>query len=149
MSWKGIDFSTLLTGASGRKDYWLVRYNSVNPPTTSYAFSQWHIDNPWSHENRGGSWPRLGGGGNNTAETTFWLDNLSYMRLKNIQIGYTLRGKRVLSRLGLSDIRFFISGENLFTLTRYRGLDPEIQGKDINDAYPLVKSYSLGLQVGI
>lgn len=149
MSWKGVDFSTLLTGAAGRKDYWLVRYNSVNPSTTSYAFSQWHIDNPWSHENSSGSWPRLGGGGNNAARTTFWLDNLSYIRLKNMQVGYTLKGKRVLSTLGLSDIRFFLSGENLFTLTKYRGLDPEIQGKDINDAYPLVKSYSFGLQIGI
>jgi len=149
MSWRGIDFSTLFTGAAGRKDYWLVRYNTVNPPTTSFAFSQWHIDNPWSHENKDGIWPRLGGGGNNTAETTFWLDNMSYIRLKNIQIGYTLRNNSILSTLGLSDIRFFLSGENLLTLTNHRGLDPEIQGKDINDAYPLVKSYSMGLQIGI
>lgn len=149
MSWKGFDFSTFLTAETGRKDYWLVRYNSVNPPTTSYAFGQWHIDNPWSHENRSGDWPRLGGGGLNTQETTFWLDDLNYIRLKNIQVGYTLKNQGFLPRLGLNDIRFFVSGENLLTLTRYRGLDPEIQGKDINDAYPLVKSYSIGLKIGI
>lgn len=149
MSWKGFDLSTFLTGETGRKDYWINRYNSVNPPTTSYAFGQWHIDNPWSHENRSGEWPRLGGGGLNTQETTFWLDNLNYVRLKNIQVGYTLRGQSALSRLGLNEVRLFISAENLFTLTKYRGLDPEIQGKDINDAYPIVKSYSMGLKIGI
>lgn len=149
MSWRGIDLSALLTGATGRKDYWLNIYNTVNPSTTSFAFSQWHIDNPWSHENRDGIWPRLGGGGNNTAQTTFWLDDLSYARLKNLQIGYTIRNKRALSRLGLSDIRIFTSGENLLTLTKYRGLDPEKQGRGNSDAYPLIKSYSVGFQIGI
>lgn len=149
MSWKGFDFSTFLTGETGRKDWWLNRYNSVNPSVTSYAFSQMHIDNPWSHQNRGGAWPRLGGGSLNAAETAFWLDNLNYVRLKNVQLGYTFNNSSTLSRLGVNDVRLFVSGENLLTLTKYRGLDPEIQGKDINDAYPLVRSYSMGLKIGI
>ncbi|MDR0572515.1 MAG: TonB-dependent receptor [Tannerella sp.] len=147
MSWKGIDVSTLLTGATGRKDYWLNSYNSVNPSIISYAFSRWHIDNPWNHENRNGSWPRLGGS-NNRVQTTLWLDNFNYIRLKNIQIGYTLKNKNFLFKSGLSDVRFFISGENLMTITHYRGLDPEKQ-EDASDAYPLVKSYSIGFQIGI
>ncbi|MDR2915919.1 MAG: TonB-dependent receptor [Tannerella sp.] len=148
MRWKGIDVSTLFTGATGRKDYWLNRYNYVNPGIISYAFSRWHIDKPWSQENRNGGWPRLGGS-NNRVETTLWLDDLSYIRLKNIQLGYTLKNNHVLSKLGVSDIRLFVSGENLLTITGYRGLDPEKQGDANYDAYPFVKSYSFGFQIGI
>ncbi len=142
VAWKGIDLTVLLQGAAGRKDYWINNYNSVNFTTQRYAATWSHWTNPWSVENRDGSWPRLGGN-NNRLESTFWLDDLSYLRFKNVQLGYTLPSKW-LHKLGVSAIRIYGSAENLFTITKFRGLDPEQTGNK-SDMYPLNKSYTVGI----
>lgn len=146
VSWKGFDISALLQGARGRKDHWLNIYNNVNPGTTRYAFTEEHWSNPWSTENRDAAWPRLGGNANRE-ETTFWLDNLNYLRMKNLQVGYRISSD-ILSRLKMSSFRIYASAENLFTITEYRGLDPEKTGSR-SDAYPLIKSYSIGVNIGL
>jgi TonB-dependent starch-binding outer membrane protein SusC len=145
-SWKGFDVSALLQGARGRKDHWLNIYNNVNPGTTRYAFTEQHWNNPWSTENRDGAWPRLSGNANRE-ETTFWLDNMNYLRMKNLQIGYKV-SPDILGRLRMSSFRIYASAENLFTITKYRGLDPEKTGNR-SDAYPINKSYSIGVNIGI
>lgn len=142
--WKGIDLGLLFTAATGRKDYWLNNYNNVNHPNRRYAFTWEHWNNPWSWENREGPWPRVMGNANRE-ETTFWLDDMSYIRLKNIQLGYTIPAN-LLKRLGVSSVRIFGSSENIATITKYRGLDPELTGNRSN-AYPLNKSYSVGVNV--
>jgi len=146
VSWKGFDVGFLLQAATGRKDYWLNAFNNVNFSASRYASTWNHWNNPWSLDNRGGLWPRLGGSGNNTAETSFWLDNLNYMRLKNIQVGYSVPGT-VLRKLHVNSLRIAGSAENIATVTNYRGLDPEKTGNN-NNMYPLVKSYSLSVQLG-
>jgi TonB-linked SusC/RagA family outer membrane protein len=146
VSYKGFDVSFLVTAAAGRKDFWLNNYNITNIGPQRYAFTQQHVDNPWSVENRNGAWPRLNGNANRE-ETTFWLDNLNYIRFKNIQIGYNLP-PALLRRIGLSNFRVFGSTENIATLTKFRGLDPEMAGNK-SDAYPLNKSYSVGINIGI
>lgn len=146
VSWKGIDLNVLFQGAAGRKDYWINIFNNVNFGTARYASTWSHWDNPWSVENRQGEWPRLGGS-NNRVETTFWLDDLSYLRLKNIQLGYTFK-KNILSKVGIESVRIYGSAENLATMTKYRGLDPE-KKSHASDAYPLNKSFSLGINIGI
>lgn len=145
-SWKGIDLGFLITGATGRKDYWLNNYNNINFGAQRYASTWDHWNNPWSIENRDGAWPRLSGS-NNRVETTFWLDDLSYIRFKNIQLGYTLP-KELLSRIGLSSFRIYCSSENIFTITSFRGLDPELTGNKSN-AYPLNRTYGAGLNIGL
>ena len=145
MSWKGIDLTALFQGSAGRKEYWINVFNNVNFGTTEFASSWEHWNNPWSLENRDGIWPRLGGN-NNRTETTFWLDDLTYLRLKNIQLGYTL--PQSLMKLGIDNIRIYGSAENLVTFTKFRGLDPE-KVAHVSDAYPLVKSFSFGIIVGI
>lgn len=146
VSVKGFDLGFLWQGSSGRKDYWLNIFNNTNFSTSRYAVTQAHIDNPWSVENRNGAWPRLGGSGNNTATTSFWLDDMTYLRLKNLQLGYTFP-KTMFSKLGMSNLRIAGSAENLLTLTSFRGLDPEKENNN-NNLYPLNKSYSLSIQVG-
>ncbi|WP_291910478.1 TonB-dependent receptor [Chitinophaga sp. CB10] len=145
VSWHGVDFSFLLQGAAGRKDYWLNNYNNVNFSATRYAATWDHWNNPWSTDNPNGIWPRLGGSGNRE-ETTFWLDNLAYLRLKNIQLGYTIPA-RLVKLAKINSVRIYGSAENLATITRFRGLDPEMTGNR-NIAYPLLKNYSLGVNVG-
>jgi TonB-linked SusC/RagA family outer membrane protein len=146
VSWKGFDLNVLLQGARGRKDHWLNIYNNVSPVTTRYAFTEEHWNSTWSPENRGAAWPRLSGNANRE-ETTFWLDNLNYLRFKNVQIGYKMPSD-ILNRIKMSSLRIYASAENLFTITKYRGLDPEKTGSR-SDAYPLIKSYSIGINLGI
>jgi len=145
-AWKGFDLALLLQGAAGRKDYWLNVFNNVNFGTQRYATTWDHWNNPWSVENRDGEWPRLNGTGNRE-ETTFWLDDLSYLRFKNVQLGYTLKNGWM-KKTGIDDIRIYLSGENLFTITKFRGLDPE-KGGSASNAYPLNKSFSIGINIGI
>ena len=146
VSWKGIDAAVFFTGATGRKTFWLNAFNNVNFGTQRYASTWDHWNNPWSLENRGGEWPRLGGSGNNTAETRLWLDDLSYVRLKNVQIGYTIP-QSLLKRIHVANLRIAGSAENLATFTSYRGLDPEKEGNN-NNLYPINKSYALAIQLG-
>ncbi len=146
-AWKGFDLGVLFQGAAGRKTYWLNIYNNTNFGNQRYASTWDHWNNPWSVENRDGLWPRLGGSGNNRAETTFWLDDLSYLRLKNVQLGYTLP-KNWLLKYGIESVRIYGSGENLATFTKFRGLDPEKTG-NASDAYPLNKTFSFGVNIGI
>ncbi|MGV8096581.1 MAG: SusC/RagA family TonB-linked outer membrane protein [Mangrovibacterium sp.] len=141
-SWKGFDLSVLLQGTAGRKDFWINNYNNINFADTHYASSWDHWNKPWLVDNRDGGWPRLGGS-NNRVETTFWLDNMAYLRLKNIQLGYNLPA-RLLKTYGISAIRIYGSIENLLTFTKYRGLDPE-KRTYANEVYPLNKVYLVGI----
>jgi hypothetical protein len=145
VAYKGFDLTIFMQGASGRKDYFLTIFNNTNFSSARYAASWEHWNNPWSWDNRGGLWPRLGGSGNNRNSTSFWLDDLTYLRFKNVQLGYTVNSK-ILTKMGVTNFRIVGSAENLFTLTSYRGLDPEKQGDD-NNVYPINKSYSLAINL--
>jgi hypothetical protein len=70
---------------------------------------------------------------------------MSYLRVKNLQLGYTVPAKLV-SRLGVTNLRIVGSAENIGTLSAFRGLDPEKQGDD-NNVYPINKSYSLAINL--
>lgn len=145
VGWKGIDVNFLWQGATGRKDYVTNNYNNTSPAGSRYAWT-WELWNQvWNLDNRGGALPRLSGNAPRE-ETTFWLDDMTYLRLKNIQLGYTLPN-HLLKRLGVNTFRIFGSAENLLTITNYRGLDPEASGNRSN-AYPVNKSYSAGVNVG-
>ena len=144
--YKGFDMSLLLQGAAGRKDFWLNVYNNTNFPDQRYASTWQHWNDSWTVENRNAELPRLGGSSLNRYESSFWLDDMSYLRVKNFQLGYTLP-EHWLKKLGIQTFRIYGSGENLATFTKYRGLDPE-KSSNANDVYPLVKSFSLGINVG-
>lgn len=146
MSWKGFDLSFLLQGTAGRKDFWLNNYNNINFAATHYASTWDHWTEPWTVDNRNGSWPRLAGS-NNRLTSSFWMDNMAYLRLKNLQLGYSLPS-RLLEQLGISSVRVYGSAENLMTLTKFRGLDPEKSSYD-NEVYPLNKIFLVGVNIGI
>lgn len=147
LSWKNFDLGVLLQGAAGRKDFVTNNYNNTNPAGARYAWTWDHWYNAWNLDNRSGIWPRLAGIGGNREETSYWLDNMAYLRVKNIQIGYSIPG-HILKRLHINSFRIFGSAENIATITNYRGLDPEVTGNRSN-AYPVNKSYSAGINVGL
>jgi TonB-dependent starch-binding outer membrane protein SusC len=144
IQWKGFDLALMLQGAAGRKTFWLTANNNPDVLNERAALTYDHWDKPWSWDNRDAEWARYGGW-DNRRPSTFFLDNLAYLRLKNLQLGYNLPARYL---VGLSSIRVYSSADNLATFTKFRGLDPE-KGGNINDGYPLMRSFTFGVNIGI
>lgn len=168
VQWKGFDFNLHFQGAG--KSTGLLIGKCV------YAFSegQWGnvfkgmLDDRWvdastaaqlgiqANENPNATYPRLsyGGNSNNYRNSTFWLRDGRYLRLKNLDFGYTLP-KQVVNKLHFQNIRFYVSGTNLFFLSKEFSLwDPEMLGStdDNNhrgEAYPITKAVTVGVQVSL
>jgi len=150
LSWKGFDLGFMLQGATGRKDYYNNNMTNTRiTQATNQAINWNQYLNTWTVDNRAAALPRLTSG---TAaapftanQSTFWLDDVTYLRLKNLQLGYTFN-KPYMKKIGLSSVRIYGSADNLATITNYRGLDPEKVSYS-NDVYPLSKLFVLGLNV--
>ena len=82
----------------------------------------------------------------NSEDSTLWLMDSSYIRLKDITLGYTFSGQGWLGKVGISSLGFTFSGYNLLTFSPLKLIDPEGQTTRMGD-YPLVKLYSLGLNI--
>lgn len=101
----------------------------------------------WSESNPNGSMPRLGGTINNNY-SSFWLTKGDYLRLKNLEIGYTFRQREFLTKLGVQSIRLYLAGTNLLTFTSLDDYDPEKLSTDSrNDVHPNTRTYSFGVNV--
>ncbi|MDD2938660.1 MAG: SusC/RagA family TonB-linked outer membrane protein, partial [Proteiniphilum sp.] len=144
--WNGFDISALLNGSAGRKDYWVTDFNNTSFADRRYASTWDHWNKPWSLENREADWPRLGTS-TDRSDNSYYLYDLSYLRVKNVQLGYRIPSK-FLNRLHISNIRLYVSAENLLTLTNYPGLDPE-KPRSARDLYPINRSYSVGINLGL
>ena len=100
-----------------------------------------HLD-AWSETNKDASYPRLTltNTSNDTQYNSFWLRNSAYLKIQNVQIGYTVP-KDVLSKINIQYLRVYLSGQNLATITGYDGFDPE------GGWYPLSRTFSLGFNL--
>lgn len=149
--WRGINIGILFQGSTGRKDYWMNRMNVVYVGKDRYAFQEMHWNDTWNVMNRDSYLPRMVDG--NTPRTqeqsTFWLQDLSYLRMKNLQVGYNFP-KRWIQHIGVERGRIYLSAENLLTFTAWDGVDPEKArvGSNINeDPFPIMKTVSLGMNI--
>lgn len=155
-SYKGFDVSVLFQATTGRKDYLLEDMTNVNIGATHYAFQDLYLTDIWSLDSRGAPLPRIvsGNAANNRPESDFWLQSTDYVRLKNVQLGYNVPAK-YLKKLGIERIKIYGTAENLFTITKWKGVDPEksTQGNGFqnfnDDPFPLLKSISFGLNIGL
>ncbi|MGA9648258.1 SusC/RagA family TonB-linked outer membrane protein [Pedobacter sp.] len=155
MSYKNIDLSMLWSGSAGMWYYWnATGYNNSivslgNAVSTLIANDHYYYNdaNPNDPANNiTAHYPRLKNttDAQNAAVTSdFYLYNASYLKLKNLQIGYTIPEK-ISKKALISRARIYVSGENLWTITNYPGLDPEI-GAGVG--YPTMRQYSVGLNV--
>jgi len=146
--WNGFDFSFFFQG-TGKRDLWMS-----NKLSRGLGGGQWD-SNVWKNtldcwredgSNLDPYWPRmyLGNRNKNLSTQTKYLDNAAYLRLKNLQLGYSLP-KSVINNLPLERVRFYFSGDNLFTITNINeNFDPESPNESL---YPLSKSISFGLNV--
>jgi TonB-linked SusC/RagA family outer membrane protein len=161
-SYKSFDLNALFQGAAGysinyrNNDIWgYGRY-----PTLHEKFlDRWHTvsitDDPYNPATSWipGFYPALRSNTTNTTDDyliDIWRPNAAYLRLKNIEVGYSIP-QQIIQKLGLSSARIFINGFNLLTFCRreLRDADPERQEKswDANAAYPLMKSYNIGFNI--
>lgn len=143
--WKGIDFSMLWQGSAGRADVWINKYNATILPAQAYTPTTDHLTKPWSWENRDGEWSRLGGNATNATENFYHVRNMDYFRLKNIQIGYTIP-KKWTRKFACQNLRIYFSADNLCTLTKYEGLDPE-KPAGSGDLYPTTRTFTVGANI--
>lgn len=153
-TYKGIRLSSFIQGVGKTNGYLNSHY--VVPLANASAVKPWQEDY-WTPENKEAALPRLSHvSTNNTQNSTFWMKDASYVRLKNLQIGFDLP-TNFLSKLKLSKAFIYVNGQNLFTKTNfYEGYDPEVnynagsnEGVSLGGGnyYPQVKVYTFGLDL--
>lgn len=150
--WKGFDFNVHFQGA-GKSSFCIDGF-------TVYPFvnGSWGniltdvVGNYWSlgtNEDPNAKYPRLsyGGNANNYRNSTYWLRDGSYLRLKNVEIGYTIP-QWLVNKIHIGHVRIYLRGTNLLTFSSFDLWDPEL-GSSNGQAYPLSKTVTLGLTLGI
>lgn len=147
MKYKNIDFQLFLQGV-GKVDGYITGSGNVpfNASGTAYEYhkNRWTIENP----DPKAMFPRLAfGETNNTQYSDFWMKSAAYLRVKHIQLGYSLP-KSLLDRLNIQNLRIFCSADNLFTFDNFwPNADPEMSPGSSGAYYPQVKTFNTGLSV--
>lgn len=150
--WKGFDFNVLFQGV-GESSFFINGF-------TVYPFSEgsWGniltdvVGNYWSlgkNEDIHAKYPRLtyGNNSNNNRASTYWLRDGSYLRLKNLEIGYTLP-KAFVSSMHIQNVRFYFMATNLLTFSEFDLWDPEL-GSSNGQQYPLSRTFTLGMTINL
>lgn len=156
--WKGLDVNVHFQG-SGKSTFFIdgPSVRAFNAGTwgnilTDLVEDRWidsSISGTTDTENPNASYPRLsyGGNNNNFRESTFWLRNGSYLRLKTVELGYSLP-KALVNKIHFNNMRFFFIGTNLLTFSSFKLWDPEL-GSSNGEKYPLARTFTLGLSVNL
>lgn len=150
--WKGFDLAFDLTGGGLNSRY--QDYEQRNPFHDGGNNAQYYMEDTWhladiTDANSAlipGKYPTLligNSGHSNYWKSDFWMHNVRYMKLRNLEFGYSLP-KTLLSKALISDLRVYVSGQNLLTLTNTHGIDPEIENS-AGLAYPTTRIVNLGL----
>jgi len=146
-AYKGFDFSLFLQGVGKRDGYvsgWLAYPFSNASTVLDQHLDRWTEANP----NPNASYPRLSINQhtNNTQASTFWQVSAAYLRIKNVQLGYSLPTS-LLKKISIAGLRFYASGNNIFTFSKMPlGMDPE-SPETVQNSYPLIATYTVGLEV--
>ena len=149
LQWKAFDFSAFFQGVghvnfSTRTDQTqgFIARNSREANLFSDVY-----DNYWTPERLDAKYPRLfiGTNNNNNQNSSFWMANGRYMRLKNLEIGYTLP-KHISQKMAMQNMRVYLSGVNLFTFSPFKLWDPDLQTGATN--YPNNRIINIGLTIG-
>lgn len=144
-SYKGFDFSILFQGQAGAKTYW--QHDLANTASVRYGYqmNKEVVEGRWYEGRTDATYPRLLEYSNtkNKQMSDFYLQDLSFLKIRNIQLGYTLP-KSIVEKTSLERIRVYGSMENFFTFTSFRGFDPELGG---TLGYPAMKNVVVGINV--
>ncbi|MBW8332301.1 MAG: TonB-dependent receptor [Prolixibacteraceae bacterium] len=146
-SFKGFDFSMFLQGVAKRDGYvsgWLAYPFSNGSTLLEQHLDRWNEANP----NPDAAYPRLSINqhSNNTQPSSFWQVSAAYLRLKNVQLGYTIPS-HLFANKSVAGVRFYANGTNVFTSSKMPlGMDPE-SPESVQNSYPLISTYTFGVEV--
>ena len=156
--YKTLDVSIFFQGVAGNKIYNFMKYHN------DFFFDQFNkstnILDAWTPENPSSQVPALStkDSNNELRPSTYFIEKGSYLRLKNLQIGYTLPTE-LATKIHAARLRFFVQGQNLVTFTDYKGLDPEVGMQNYSSdnrnldmgvdrgLYPNSRTYTFGIGV--
>ncbi|WP_436484668.1 SusC/RagA family TonB-linked outer membrane protein [Chitinophaga sp. ARDCPP14] len=144
-TWKNFDLSLFMQGVGGVKLFNAFKMTTLSGSEQGY--NRWDkILDAWSPENKGSNIPRISANDPNKnfqTNSDWYLENGNYLRLKNLLIGYTF--KKMSWNQGL---RVYFSGDNLLTITKYTGMDPEVGGIGLDGGqFPVSRVFSLGANI--
>lgn len=152
LSYKGFDLNIFIQGTFGNE---ILNYGTFDQMNMTGGNNQsTRVLDRWTPENPSNAVPRANAAGGSRLLSSLHIEDSSYIRFKNISLGYTLP-KHWLQSLSVSECRIYITGQNLFTITSYTGYDPEVnrfgsetvsQGIDYG-GYPAAKTYLFGLNL--
>jgi TonB-linked SusC/RagA family outer membrane protein len=154
-NYKNFDIGAQFVGIFGNEIF-----NSVRRELDSYQNTNFRSDvSPWTPNNTNTNDPRIGVATNDQGlvdnarfNSDRWLEDGSYVRLRNLQIGYSLDDK-FFEKIKMTGVRLYATGQNLFTITNYSGMDPDVQGNGIlergvdNGNWPSSRIFAIGLNV--
>lgn len=160
--YRNFDVSVFFQGQYGNKIYSQVNMD-IEGFYRAFNVTQRVYDQRWHGEGTSNTMPRVSfkGASNNKYPSSRFLEDGSYLRLKNLQVGYTIPEK-IVNRVHIKSLRFYVTGQNLWTLTNYTGLDPEMHVSDNTKrdtyggdvaagidwgTYPSARSFIIGLNL--
>lgn len=147
VNYKGFDLFVLLQGASGNSVYNKLR-RYLERPTDAYNVSSVLL-NSWTETNPSSSVPRITSSPYSSELDSRYVEDASFLRLKTITLGYTLNKSWLTShKIPPFRIRLFATGQNLLTLTKYKGYDPEVANAIDLGTFPMPRTFLFGINVG-
>jgi TonB-linked SusC/RagA family outer membrane protein len=160
LNYRNWDFSIFMEGIYGNKIYWQAAHD-IEGFYRAFNLTSRVYDERWTGPGTSNTQPRVSWSGstNNKKPSTRFLFDGSYLRLKNVSLGYTF-SPGIIEKIGAKRIKVYLSAQNLFTFTDYPGLDPEMQNSDNAKfdgdlavgidwgTYPSARIFNIGLMVG-
>ena len=153
---KGFDFSVFFQGL-GRESFWIDATSAYNTATNRYGTAPFvnngqllkaYSDSHWSEDNRDiyALYPRYSAyeNRNNTQVSTWWMRDGSFLRLKQMEFGYSLPQK-LTNKIHIDNLRVYFQGNNLLCWSKFKLWDPELAGEGFN--YPIQRTFNIGLNV--
>lgn len=145
-NWREWDFGVIFQGVGKRSFY--LKQEIMAPFSVTWGNFSYEMHNDyWTPENPNAALPRhYAGSGHNYKTSDHWLQNAAYMRMKNLQLGYSFK-KELLSKAGIERLRIYFSGENLLEFSKLnKNFDPELT--DANGfVYPIMRNFSCGVNL--
>ncbi|MGI6572307.1 MAG: TonB-dependent receptor [Fermentimonas sp.] len=146
LSWRNFDLTAFFQGVQGQKfnitGWGLVPYTQEVAPTKEFISQMWTPENP---TNKHPAMYRSGYGPVTGTKSTYFLLDASYLRLKNLNINYSVPNS-ICQKLAMKSLGIYLSMDNLFTITKYPGADPERVADGRYSVYPQLQIYSIGIK---
>lgn len=154
LGYKNFDLEMFFYGVQGQDIFNYTRWFTDFPSTFQGSALSSRVLDSWTPNNRNTEIPRAETVANFSTSgvaNSYYMEDGSYFRARNIQLGYTLP-EALVNRYGIDKLKFYLQATNLFTATKYTGLDPAVSGVDTNFGidygnYPIVRQFLLGVNL--